>query len=101
MANDRIVVATVAFAVPAHLIEMINHSDTLYNVEMLVSVKGNTLRAITLNKCYQSVEAVMDAKNPDTNLVDWENVPLVRKVEKLYKDDPTFPNTEIYPTYSI
>lgn len=95
MANDRIVVATVAFAVPAHLVDKINHPDTLYNVEMMIPIENNALRAIVLNKCYATIEAIMNADNPDTDLVDFEDVPLVRQVEDLYKKNSEFPHTEI------
>lgn len=102
MANDRIVVAMVAFAVPEHLLPELTRKETLYNVEMLVDCK-TYLRAISLNKCDLEIAAIVDAETQElvdiSNTVDNVYTPnrLVNRVAELYKNNPEFKYTEINP----
>lgn len=92
MPNDRIVVATVVFAVPEKLVNKIKNRDTLYNIDMLTFVVGNPnyYRSYILNKTLLNIIAILNPTDPDTDMVDLENVDLVTKVAALYQKNPEF-----------
>lgn len=107
MANDKIVVATVAFVVPERVFEEFmvgpNKPDLLWNITALVPVsdeKGNYYRAIEFNKSYAEIQSIATADTGEPTDINGEYDTvysvnrLVNRVVRLYKRNPEFPYDE-------
>lgn len=102
MANDRIVVTTVAFIVPERYVKDAVNADTLLNVELLIN-RGSYLQPITLNKCYGAIQCLVDLKtmelvmsSPEYDVTRSVNK-LVNMVRELYIKNPDFYLEHIEP----